>query len=55
MDGDVEMIRTFLRAVGEINHRMQMGEETIESMLASLMRLREVLLGAALIASTAEK
>ncbi|KAG9014011.1 hypothetical protein FRB94_000208 [Tulasnella sp. JGI-2019a] len=44
MDGDVEMIRTFLRAMGEINAKMSMGDETIEGLLNSLMRLREVLL-----------
>lgn len=45
MDGDYEIIRTLLRAVGEINQRMAMGDDTIESLLQSLMRLREVLLG----------
>lgn len=45
MDGDYEIIRTLLKAVGEINQRMAMGDDTIESLLQSLMRLREVLLG----------
>lgn len=45
MDGDYEIIRTLLRAIGEINQRMAMGDDTIESLLQSLMRLREVLLG----------
>lgn len=44
MDGDYEIIRTLLKAVGEINQRMAMGDDTIESLLQSLMRLREVLL-----------
>lgn len=44
MDGDYEIIRTLLRAIGEINQRMAMGDDTIESLLQSLMRLREVLL-----------
>ncbi|KAG8879732.1 hypothetical protein FRB97_001478 [Tulasnella sp. 331] len=35
MEGDVEMIRTFLRAMGEINTKMSMGNETIESLLAT--------------------
>jgi len=38
------MIRTFLRAMGEVNAKMSMGDETIEGLLGSLMRLREVLL-----------
>ncbi|KAG8908363.1 hypothetical protein FRB99_007291 [Tulasnella sp. 403] len=44
MDGDFEMIRTFIKAMGEMNARMQMSDDTMESLIGSLVRLREVLL-----------
>ncbi|KAF8573661.1 DnaJ-domain-containing protein [Ramaria rubella] len=44
MEGDFEMIRTFLRAIHEINPAVNMGEESIESLINSFRALRELIL-----------
>ncbi|KAF7312154.1 J domain-containing protein [Mycena indigotica] len=41
LEGDLEMIRTLLRAVNDINPSLSMGDEGINSILNSLQRLRE--------------
>ncbi|KAJ6544821.1 DnaJ domain-containing protein [Mycena vulgaris] len=41
LEGDLEMIRTLLKAVNDINPSLSMGEEGIASVLNSLQRIRE--------------
>ncbi|KAJ7650431.1 hypothetical protein FB45DRAFT_887934 [Roridomyces roridus] len=41
LEGDLEMIRTFLKAVNDINPSIKMGEEGINTVLNSLQRIRE--------------
>jgi hypothetical protein len=44
MDGDLETIRTFLMAVNDISPTANLSEETIDSLLGTFRKLREVLL-----------
>ncbi|KAJ7674184.1 DnaJ domain-containing protein [Mycena rosella] len=41
LEGDLEMIRTLLKAVNDINPSLSMGDEGIASVLNSLQRIRE--------------
>ncbi|KAJ7274543.1 DnaJ domain-containing protein [Mycena haematopus] len=41
LEGDLEMIRSLLKAINDINPSLSMGEEGINSVLNSLQRLRE--------------
>ncbi|KAJ7052503.1 hypothetical protein C8F01DRAFT_1332423 [Mycena amicta] len=41
LEGDLEMIRTLLKAVNDINPSLSMGDEGINSILNSLQRIRE--------------
>ncbi|KAJ7284837.1 DnaJ domain-containing protein [Mycena rebaudengoi] len=41
LDGDLEVIRTLLKAINDINPSLSMGEEGINSVLNSLQRIRE--------------
>ncbi|CEL55252.1 Chaperone protein DnaJ OS=Picrophilus torridus (strain ATCC 700027 / DSM 9790 / JCM 10055 / NBRC 100828) GN=dnaJ PE=3 SV=1 [Rhizoctonia solani AG-1 IB] len=43
LDGDFELIRMFLRSVGEMNPKLNFGDETIEVLLQALVNLREVI------------
>jgi hypothetical protein len=44
MDGDLETIRSFLMAVNDISPTANLSEETIDSLLGTFRKLREVLL-----------
>ncbi|KAI3604383.1 cre-dnj-16 protein [Moniliophthora roreri] len=41
LDGDMEIVRTFLRAVSEINPSLSLGDEGINSVLIALQSIRE--------------
>ncbi|EGN98992.1 hypothetical protein SERLA73DRAFT_73565 [Serpula lacrymans var. lacrymans S7.3] len=41
LDGDLEMIRTLLRAINDINPSLKLGDEGINSVLAAIQRIRE--------------
>ncbi|KAF7975725.1 hypothetical protein HWV62_8695 [Athelia sp. TMB] len=41
LDGDLEMIRTLLRSVNDINPSLKMGEDSVDSVLATLQAVRE--------------
>ncbi|KZP27333.1 DnaJ-domain-containing protein [Athelia psychrophila] len=41
LDGDVEMIRTLLRSVNDINPSLKIGEDSVDSVLATLRAVRE--------------
>ncbi|KAJ6607368.1 DnaJ domain-containing protein [Mycena sp. CBHHK59/15] len=41
LEGDLEMIRTLLKAINDINPSLSMGDEGINSVLSSLHRIRE--------------
>ncbi|KAF8072088.1 DnaJ domain-containing protein [Lyophyllum atratum] len=41
LDGDLEVIRTLLRAINDINPSIKLGDEGIESVLATLEAIRE--------------
>ncbi|CAE6426751.1 unnamed protein product [Rhizoctonia solani] len=43
LDGDFELIRMFLRSVGEMNPKLNFGDETTETLLQALVNLREVI------------
>ncbi|KAF8322551.1 DnaJ-domain-containing protein [Clavulina sp. PMI_390] len=44
MEGDFQMLRTFLRAMNEVNPALNISDETIENLVGTFVRLREVLL-----------
>ncbi|KAF8340021.1 uncharacterized protein EI90DRAFT_2907896 [Cantharellus anzutake] len=44
MEGDFGMLRTFLRAMNELNPALNISDDTIESVIRSFARLREILL-----------
>jgi len=41
LDGDLEITRSFLRALNDVNPSLSIGEDTLNSMLATLQSLRE--------------
>ncbi|KAJ1307357.1 hypothetical protein OPQ81_001462 [Rhizoctonia solani] len=43
LDGDFELIRMFLRSVGEMNPKLNFSEETTEVLLQALVNLRDVI------------
>jgi len=44
MEGDFQMLRTFLRAMNDINPALNVRDDTIESLVNTFVRLREILL-----------
>jgi len=44
MEGDFGMLRTFLRAMNEVNPALNVSDDTMESIIGSFVRLREILL-----------
>ncbi|EPQ54299.1 DnaJ-domain-containing protein [Gloeophyllum trabeum ATCC 11539] len=41
LDGDLEMVRTLLRSVNDINPSLRLGEETVNAVLSTLHNIRE--------------
>ncbi|CAE7175591.1 unnamed protein product [Rhizoctonia solani] len=43
LDGDFELIRMFLRSIGEMNPKLNFSDETMEALLQTLVNLRDVI------------